>query len=147
MSHAMSAVLYGGPVAVLICFIAWAQKRSWRQPARTPRQADLRAAWSAAFPFPQLGVHIRPDGFIYHNLTGRRLGVASGSRAQAVPSVPVTTVKPGTGWAIITFPNGATHRNLIGMRNMPQAQAQAARFNAQCAEPAEEQAPHGAVQR
>jgi hypothetical protein len=131
MSNAMASVVYGGPVAVLICFIAWSTKRTWRQPPKTPEQARFRAAWSDAYPYVQFGVHIRPDGFIYSNATGRCLGLAAGAKAAVVPSVPVTTLKPATGWAVIDFADGTTHRNMIGLRNLPQAQAQAARFNGQ----------------
>jgi hypothetical protein len=132
MSAAAQLTMIGTPIMVVVCVIAWIQTRAWRKPARTPRQAQLRAVWCETFPFPQLGVAIRRDGFVYAGATGRCLGLAAGATAKAAASVPVTSVKPATGWAVITFADGTRHRHLIATRNLPQATAQAARFTVQC---------------
>lgn len=118
-----------GPVAVLFCFIAYVQRRSWRQPPKSPQQARARAIWSQTFPMPQLGVRIGLDGFLYANASGRCLGQAGGATATVAPSVPVSKVKPSTGWATITFADGTTHRNMYRLLNHPEAQAQADKFN------------------
>lgn len=128
MSSAATLTVYGAPAAVAVCALVWAQTRYRRQPPRSPAEAKARAWWATAWPFTQFGVRVRDDGFVYRN-TGRIIGLAAGAKATVAPSVPVTKVKPATGWAVIEFADGARHRQLISLRNMPAAQAEAARFN------------------
>jgi hypothetical protein len=123
-------VEYGAPIMGAICTIRWFQLRALRRPPKTPRQAQLRAAWLSAPVLPQFGVRIGPDRFIYSMATGRCLGPLDGATATVAKSVPVTTLKPSTGWATIRFADGTIHRNLIGLRNWAEAQAQLARFEA-----------------
>jgi hypothetical protein len=41
----------------------------------------------------------------------------------------VSKVKPSTGLAVITFADGTTRRSRFGLRRLPEATAQADRFN------------------
>jgi hypothetical protein len=126
VNAAAMLLIYGTPVMILVCFAAWAQQR----PAKG-RQAEVRAKWAGLLPYVQLGVHIRMDGFVYANATGRCLGQATGSSVELFRSAPVGRCKPKTGWAVITFADGTTHRHMFGLRDLTEAQAQAKRFNGQ----------------
>ena len=128
MTAAQVTVVFG-PVAVLVCAMAWIQRYSWRQPPKTPQQARARNMWAVMWPLSQFGVRVGPDGFVYANATAKCLGQAGGATATVVKSVPVTKLKPSTGWCVITFADGTSHRQFFGLRNLAEAQAQADRFN------------------
>lgn len=134
----MHLVIIGGPIAVLACFVSWAQRRSWqRRPPRTPEAAMLRDAWEHAQPYSQLGVRAGPDGFVYTCVSGRPLGPHAGARAVVVPARPVTSARAAHGWAVIYFADGSMHRQPFAKKNLAEAKAQADRFNGH----AEQQAP------
>ena len=124
---AAELLMYGTIPAVTLCAASWIQRRAWRRPARDDAEAHRRAAWTGMFPLPHLGVRVA-GGFVYTS-AGRCLGQAAAATAAIVPSVPVTRLKPSTGHAVITFADGTVHRHLIGLRNLPAAQAEADRFN------------------
>jgi hypothetical protein len=133
---------YGTPVMCLVTLFVWAQKRAWRRPPRTPREAAMRAALVRAPVLSQFGVRITRDRFVY-GAGGRNLGPLDGATAsveRAVPagSVRVRTrggpartvpVRAHTGWAVIEFADGTTRRHPFGLRNEMEARAQAAQFN------------------
>lgn len=127
--NATQVTMVFGPVAVLVCLVAFIQRWSWRQPPKTPQQVRARATWQRVFPMGQFGIRLGLDGFVYSNATGRCLGIAGGAKATATPVVPVTRLKPSTGWAVITFADGTTHRQPYALRNQAEAAAQMARFN------------------
>ena len=131
MSPAATLLAWGAPFAVLACALSYAQRRAWRRPPRTPREATLREYWSNAYPYTQLGVRVRPDGYVYSNLRCTELGRLAGARSVIVPSRPVTRMKPPTAWAVIYFADGSCHRQMIRLANLPEARAQSARFNGQ----------------
>ena len=130
MIPAGELAVYGSPFAVLACAAAWAQRYTWSRPPKTARQARVRAAWLSAPVLPQFGVRIGSDRFIYSMLSGRCLGPLDGATAAVAKSVPVTSLKPSTGWCTITFADGTVHRSLFALRNLPEAQAQLAKFQA-----------------
>jgi hypothetical protein len=122
-------LLYAGPPTVALCAASYFQRRAWRRPARTPAEERRRNAWSVMFPLSQFGVRVGADLFVYANGTGRCLGHSGGAKATIEPSIPVGKVKPRTGLAVITFADGTSHRRRFGLRLLPEAKAQAARFN------------------
>ena len=135
MTPAMHWVVIGGPIAIVVCFASWVQRRAWQNPPATPQAARRRDAWEHALPYSQL--RAGQDGFVYACLTGRPLGPHAGARAAVVPSRPVTSVRPKTAWAVIYFADGTMHRQPFATRNLTEAKAQAERFNGH----AQQQAP------
>lgn len=126
---AVTLLEYGTPLMVLACVLAGLQKLRWHAPPRTEAEARYRAYWATSRPLPQLGVQVRPDGYVY-TLAGGCLAPLAGATAAAVPMVPVaTTVKPALGWATIQFADTTTRRAVFALRDLAQAQAQADRFN------------------
>ena len=128
MTPAGHLFVYGAPVAVFICAAVWWQKFRLRHPPKTAREAEQRALWASTPVLSQFGVRISRDRFIY----GPRgiLGPLDGATASIVKSVPITKLKPSTGWCVITFADGTVHRQLLGLRNLDVAQAQLAKFEA-----------------
>jgi hypothetical protein len=130
VSPVVQCLAIGTPIAVLACLVSYLQRRSWRRPPRSAGEAQFRDWWAEAFPYPQLGVRAGADGWVYSNLTGRPLGQAAGARASIAGARPVTKIRPSTGWAVIYFADGSFHRQMFALSNLPEARAQADRFNA-----------------
>jgi hypothetical protein len=133
MSPVAQALTVGTPIAVLACAISYAQRYAWRKPAPTPRAAELRAAAAMMLPMPQLGIRVCTTRFIYANSTGRCLGPLDGATGRLAPAVPVTGLKPKTGWFTITFADGTTWTHRYALANQKLAAAQLARFQAMTA--------------
>jgi hypothetical protein len=129
VSPAAQALTWGTPIAVLACFCSWAQRRAWRRPPRTQAEAARRAVITTLVPYSQLGVRVGADGFVYSNATGKCRGQLAGARAVIVPRRPVHTLNPSTGWAVIYFADGTHWKQMFPLRNLPEARAQAERFN------------------
>ena len=130
MQHATLAAWLSG-AAVLACVISYLQRAAWRRPPRTAAEATLRQLWQDARPYPQLGVRVRDDGHVYSNVRCVELGRLAGAEAKIVPSRPVTSLTPQTGWAVIYFADGTMHRHPFWINRKPEALAEAARFNGQ----------------
>ena len=129
MSPVAQALTVGLPITAVVLVCVYVQKLAWRRPPADARAAELRAAVSMMLPMPQLGIRVGVDRFIYA-ATGRCLGPLDGATLALAPSTPVSSVKPGTGWATITFADGTTWRHAYPMRNMVQVVSQQARFDA-----------------
>lgn len=129
---------WGVPIAFIISIVVASTRRRWRQLPKSEAQLRLQVAWKGAPILPQFGVRVgfEHDPFLYDNLTGKRLGPLAGAKASLDPDqVPPSFMRGGRsiqlpGRAVITFADGGVHSNLFAMRNMAEARAQLARFNA-----------------
>lgn len=131
MSTAATSLIVGTPIAVVACVVSYIYKMAWRNPPRTQRSAEFRRYWQTNPIFPQLGVYVRDDGWVYASPMRphqRPLGRLAGATV-SVGSTPITKVKPQLGWATIRFADGYVYRRGYATRNQAEALAQAAQFN------------------
>ena len=119
---------WGTIPAVTLCLAAYFQIRGWRRGPATPEQARLRARWEAHRPFPLLGVRQHGDGWAY-TMAGRPLAPLPGGKATVALAPCITALKPRTGIAVLTFPDGTVHRHRFSAKMLPEAQRQAVVFN------------------
>lgn len=128
MSAAAHALAVGLPIALLVCTVAYFQKRAWHRPPRNEGAARFRDFWTPNVALPQFGVYIA-GRYVYG--AGHILGPLDGAKATIEPwRSDVVKLKPTLGWATITFADGTRHRHAYALIRQAEAQADLARFEA-----------------